>query len=345
MQGRVHGNQSLIHKQITKLPQNLTHMNVHFLSAIFTILMLSGSYAQDQDLFIGFYNVENLFDTINQSNEDDEFLPQAESQWNTEKYLKKLRMLNQTIDSMGTPVLMGFCEVENKTVLSDLFAQSSQRSNYQIVHFESTDARGIDVALAYHPDYATLQDAGFIRFQLDNENHSATRDILWSKFLVGKDTVFAIVNHWPSRRGGQVESEPNRIKAAAHAAEFIDSVQRSTPKSKIIFMGDLNDYPDNLAPKLIAERLVPQITKASGKFGGSYNYRGEWDVLDHILISKNFYKGKTISVVKQSGLICSYDFLLTEYQGQTVPKRNYAGSKYLDGYSDHLPVLVRIKMK
>lgn len=298
-----------------------------------------------QDLTIGFYNVENLFDTINQPHEDDEFLPSAESNWNAEKYAKKLQMLNQVIDSMGSPVIMGFCEVENKTVVEDLIASSRNRTDYKTVHYESTDARGIDVALMYNPSVAQFLQSGIIRFQLDNPEHPATRDILWSKFLIGKDTVVAMVNHWPSRRGGQVESEPNRIKASAHACEFIDSVMTASPKTKIVFMGDLNDYPDNLAPKLIAERLQPMVDQSSGKFGGSYNYRGEWDVLDHILVSKNFFKGKSIRIVKKSGTICSNDFLLTEYKDQIVPKRNYAGSKYLEGYSDHLPVLVRVVLK
>ena len=142
-----------------------------------------------------------------------------------------------------------------------------------------------------------------------------------------------------------MESEPNRIKASAHACEFIDSLMAASPKTKIVFMGDLNDYPDNLAPKLIAERLQPMVDQSSGKFGGSYNYRGEWDVLDHILVSKNFFKGKSIRIVKKSGRICSNDFLLTEYKDQIVPKRNYAGTKYLEGYSDHLPVLVKVVLR
>src|SRR5690606_37116279 len=134
--------------------------------------------------------------------------------------------------------------------------------------------------------------------------------------------------------GGQIESEPNRINAAAHASAFIDSLIKASPNTKIVFMGDLNDYPDNMAPRLIAERLNPMITKSSGKYAGSYNYRGEWDVLDHILISSNFMKGKGIKVVKKSGEILSSDFIMTEYKGDMVPKRNYVGTKYLNGYSD-----------
>lgn len=293
---------------------------------------------------IGFYNVENLFDTIDGPNDDKDFLPNADSEWNAKKYADKIMHINQVIDSMGSPIILGICEIENKAVVEDLLKASPSRSNYGIVHYESPDDRGIDVALAFDPTVLTVINSGIIRFNLENPNHPHTRDILWTKFTTKSDTIFAIVNHWPSRSGGQVESEPNRINAAAHAGSFIDSLMKASPKSKIVFMGDLNDYPNDMAPKLIAERLQPMITKSSGKFGGSYNYRGEWDVLDHIMISSNFTKGKAVKVVKNSGRILSSDFIITEYKGDLVPKRNYAGSKYLDGYSDHLPVTIEVEI-
>jgi predicted extracellular nuclease len=195
-------------------------------------------------------------------------------------------------------------------------------------------------------DQSTLKliSSGFIRYKLSNPEHPNTRDIVWGKFLSGKDTILNLVNHWPSRRGGEKESEPNRIIAASAAHHFIDSVMKNSPKMKIIFMGDLNDYPTNMAPKLVAELLTPQITKESGEFGGSYNYRSEWDVLDHIMVSPNFLKGKGLKVVKYSGKILSPAFLITEYKGDKVPKRNYGGEKYLEGYSDHLPVIISVNV-
>ncbi len=310
-----------------------------------TVLSISLSSCSQNTRTIGFYNVENLFDTIDGPNDDKDFLPEAESNWNSEKYLTKLIRLNEVIDAMGDPIMIGLCEVENKEVVEDLFNASPARKHYGIVHYESPDNRGIDVALAYDPTILTIVKSGFIRFKLENPEHPNTRDILWSKFTLKSDTIVAIVNHWPSRRGGQVESEPNRINAAANASAFIDSLMKASPKTKIVFMGDLNDYPDNMAPKLIAERLTPMITKSSGKYAGSYNYRGEWDVLDHILISSNFMKGKKIKVVKKSGEILSSDFIMTEYKGDMVPKRNYVGNKYLNGYSDHLPVTIDVMMK
>ncbi|MDP4798006.1 MAG: endonuclease, partial [Crocinitomicaceae bacterium] len=157
------------------------------------------------------------------------------------------------------------------------------------------------------------------------------------------------VNHWPSRSGGQEASEPNRLVAAKNARTFIDSLLNDNKKAKIVFMGDLNDYPSNKAPQSVAEKLKPQITALSGDFGGTYNYKGEWDVLDHIMVSngminKKCKQKKSISLVPNSGEIHAFDFLLEEYKGQVVPFRTYAGAKYLGGYSDHLPVSIEVSL-
>lgn len=315
-----------------------------FIIALLTIASAFSFNAQTTRT-IGFYNVENLFDTIDGKHNDNDFLPTAKSKWNSEKYFTKINRINQVMDSMDSPMLIGFAEIENAEVVNDLMKHSKKRTNYGVVHFESIDDRGIDVALAYDPSVLTLIKSDKIRFLLDNPEHPHTRDILWAEFSLGNEKMIAVVNHWPSRRGGQVESEPNRIKAASLAKHFIDSTIAASPKTKIVFMGDLNDYPTDMSAKLIAESLTPMIEKSSGKYGGSYNYRGEWDVLDHILVSKNFFKGKNIKTVKNSGEIVSSEFILTEYKGDIVPKRNYAGDNYLDGYSDHLPVLMKVKVK
>ncbi len=298
-----------------------------------------------QNRTIGFYNLENLFDTIDGSHNDDEFLPVAKTAWNSAKYQLKLKRLNEVIDIMGSPILLGFCEIENKQVVDELMAYSPARKHYGVVHHESPDERGIDVALAYDPSVLTFVTSGILRFSLDNPENPKTRDILWAKFVAGKDTIVAMVNHWPSRRSGQDESEPNRLKAAGEAKKFIDEIMVNSPKTKIVFMGDLNDHPTDKAPQLIATVLNPMITKVSGKFGGSYNYQGTWDVLDHIMVSKNFFKGKKVKVKKKSGKIYTNDFLITEYKGILVPKRNYGGANHLDGYSDHLPVSISVKVK
>lgn len=291
---------------------------------------------------IGFYNVENLFDTIDGSNDDAEFLPASKNEWNSSKYFEKLTHINQVIDEWENPLFIGMVEIENAAVVRDVIKHSSKINNYGLVHYDSPDERGIDVALIYDSTTLKLNESGYLRFKLITDPNYPTRDIVWGKFSNKKDTIVAMVNHWPSRRSGQDESEPNRIEAAKTARVFIDSLLKINPNYKIVLMGDLNDYPTDKAPKLIAEKLTPMICKESGEFGGSYNYKEEWDVLDHIFVSPGFTKKKGIKVIKNSGEIHSFDYLLTEYKGQIVPFRTYGGGKYLAGYSDHLPVSIEV---
>ena len=311
-----------------------------YLFGIFIFLLLQTSLAQ-QTQTIAFYNVENLFDTIDGSNDDAEFLPGAESKWNTEKYQTKLQHIRQVMTDLQMPMVMGVCEIENKAVLQDLIAQEKR---YDIVHYDSPDARGIDAALLYRKDLLKLKASGNIRFTLPGDTIPTSRDIVWAKFQYQKETIYVVVNHWPSRRGGADESAPRRLKAAEMAADFISKIEKNEPKAKIILMGDLNDHPQDAAPQLITSKLSPQITKASGAFGGSYNYKNEWEIIDHIFASGNAFEG-AMSVQKNSGTIHSFPYLLTEYKGQTVPNRTYAGTKYLGGYSDHLPVSIKVVLK
>ncbi len=308
-----------------------------YLFAIFVFLLHFVSFSQ-QIQTVAFYNVENLFDTIDGPNDDTEFLPAAESKWNTEKYNAKLEHIRQVMAALNMPMIMGVCEIENRGVLADVIGQDKR---YGIVHYDSPDARGIDVALLYRKDLLRLKSSGKIRFTLPGDSIPTSRDIVWAQYQYKKESLYVLVNHWPSRRSGADESAPRRLMAAQMAGQFIDSLQKNDPKAKIILMGDLNDHPQDAAPQLIASKLIPQITKSSGAFGGSYNYKNEWDVLDHIFISSNTLSGK-IQVQTESGKIHDFPYLLTEYKGQTVPNRTYAGSKYLGGYSDHLPVSIQV---
>ena len=279
-----------------------------------------------------------MFDTIDGPNDDAEFLPAAESKWNTEKYNAKLEHIRQVMAALNMPMIMGVCEIENRGVLADVIGQDKR---YGIVHYDSPDARGIDVALLYRKDLLRLKSSGKIRFTLPGDSIPTSRDIVWAQYQYKKESLYVLVNHWPSRRSGADESAPRRLMAAQMAGQFIDSLQKNDPKAKIILMGDLNDHPQDAAPQIIASKLIPQITKSSGAFGGSYNYKNEWDVLDHLFISSNTQSGK-IQVQTESGKIHDFPYLLTEYKGQTVPNRTYAGSKYLGGYSDHLPVSIQV---
>jgi predicted extracellular nuclease len=314
-----------------------------FITVLFVLIGFQ-FYAQKTRTVV-FYNVENYFDTIDGTNDDAEFLPNSENNWNAAKYIEKRNHINQVFDSLINPLFIGMCEIENESVLRDLNAHSSNRKEFGIVHEESPDARGIDVAIMYDSSAVKLVSSGKIRFVLPNQTEPTTRDILWGKFIRKKDTIFVLVNHWPSRRGGQEESEPLRLEAAKNARIFIDSILNVNSSSKIILMGDLNDYPTDKAPMMIQEQLNPMITKESGEFGGSHNYKETWDVLDHIFVSPGLTSTKKgFKVCSSSGKIHSFSFLLSEYKGQIVPFRTYGGSTYLGGYSDHLPVSIKLSL-
>jgi predicted extracellular nuclease len=291
---------------------------------------------------IAFYNVENLFDVEDGPNDDSEFLPEGKNKWTKERYEEKLSHIRKVLGDLKYPMLVGFCEIENEAVLKALISGDQNFSNYGTIHHESPDARGIDVGFIYNKQLLTAVSSGKIRFNLPGDEVPKSRDIVWGKFVCKKDTLFALVNHWPSRRTD--DSEPKRIKAAESARVFLDSVLKVNPNAKIVFMGDLNDHPSDKAPQLISNKLNPMISKASGEFGGTHQYNKEWDVLDHIMVSPGFQKGK-MKVVPNSGKIHSFPYLIEEYKGNKQPFRTYVGAKYLGGYSDHLPVSIQVKLK
>lgn len=320
-------------------------MNTKYLLLVF-LLSSTNLFAQEEQGNILFYNVENLFDTLNTPGKNDqEFLPDGNRSWTGERYQEKLDHINQVINDVDNPVIIGLCEIENRTVVEDIVNSDKLKETHSIVHHESLDKRGIDNAIIYDKTRLTLVEDGFVRFDMPDGN-TPSRDIVWAKFKRNEEHLIVIVNHWPSRRGGQMISEPKRLIAALAATEFIDSLQNADKKAQIVFMGDLNDYPTDRAPKMISQRLSPLITENSGKYQGTHCYRGEWNVLDHIMVSKPALKDKgAISIDKKSGTINEFDYLLTEFKGNIVPFRTYGGGKYLAGYSDHLPVSVRITLR
>jgi len=302
------------------------------------------SFSQSEERSIMFYNVDNLFDTLDTADKNDsEFLPEGKKNWNSKKYENKIQRINKVFNELSTPLIIGVCEIENEQVVIDIVKGGQLNGTHSVVHIESLDKRGIDNAIIYDSTELKLEEEGVVRFDMP-EGSSPSRDIVWAKFSRNNEIIYAMVNHWPSRRGGQEKSEPKRMIAANAAKSFIDSLMNADKNIQIVFMGDLNDYPDNNGPQLISEALCPMITSESGEYGGSYNYRGEWGILDHIMVTKNFHKNKGVKVVKKSGKIHNFSYLMTTYKGNIVPFRTYGGGKYLNGYSDHLPVSVEIKM-
>lgn len=209
---------------------------------------MSGDCSGDNHLDIVFYNVENLFDTDNDSKtEDDDFTPEGKYEWSDGRYEKKLKNLSKVFQSMdhgaGEAAIIGLAEVENKAVVEDL-GNMIIPNGYDVVHGESPDRRGIDVALLYRKDMVKKLDEDFIKIEFSDRGYTS-RDILYFKGQIGDDIVHVFVNHWPSRREGQQETEHRRLDAAKTLKKRIDKIKSDDKNAQFILLGDFNDYPDN----------------------------------------------------------------------------------------------------
>lgn len=338
----------------------------YFMKKVIVIILLSVSgtvvIAQKKDYkaaIIAFYNLENLYDTVdNTLTNDEEFLPKGVRNYNTAIYLDKLGKLATVISQIGIeintdgPAILGVAEVENDTVLNDLVKQPLiAKRNYKIVHYDSRDIRGVDVGLLYNPKYFTIEASDKLFVQLPGGSKDAyfTRDILWVKGKLGGETIHIYVNHWPSRSGGEARSAPARNAAAQVCRNHMDSIARLEPNAKVVVMGDLNDDPNN--------ESVEGIIKAKGKerdvrTGGMYNpwmdlykkgigtlaYQDAWGLFDQILISHAWLNKDQNGFFFYRQHIFNKEYLVENkgrYKG--YPMRTWDGNTYRGGYSDHFP--------
>ena len=328
------------------------------------------------------WNIENLFDTHHDSLKNDhEFLPDALRHWNYSRYKKKLSDVARVITAIGEwnpPALVGLCEVENNTVLRDLTRRSPLKElNYRYVMTDSPDLRGIDVALLYQRDLFKLLSSRSISIPLLGQ-YRPTRDLLYvSGLLLTGDTLDVFVCHLPSRSGGAKESEPYRLYAAQILRTEVDHILNIRSHPQVIIMGDFNDYPTNQSIQKILEAEAPPITtpkpastlnstnpstivpsslklyhllarKAKSKSFGSYKYRGEWGLLDHLIVSGTLLNQSShFFTSEERANVCLLSFLLKddEKYGDKEPFRTYKGMKYLGGISDHLPVYADFELK
>jgi len=313
---------------------------------------------------IAFYNVENLFDTQNDSLVfDDDRTPEGKDRWSKERYLKKLEQIARVIAGIGAditqkaPDLIGLCEVENKLVLQHLIDQPVLlNKDYGIVHFDSPDERGIDVALLYKravfiPD--SFVSRRLLLFDLKNER-DYTRDQLVVGGYLDNEKIYVIVNHWPSRSGGERRSKPYRISAAQLNKRIVDSLLRVNPDAKIISMGDLNDNPnDDSLKKALGTQgnskhmesgvLFNPMEKLYKRGIGSLAYRDKWHLFDQILISLNLVDPTAESYrFWKVGIYNPPDLITPKGHFKGYPFRTYAGGNYLGGYSDHFPVYIHL---
>ncbi|RLD64933.1 MAG: hypothetical protein DRI95_09790 [Bacteroidetes bacterium] len=342
--------------------KNISLLAIILIIAI-QVVSQNSYYKKENNFTIVFYNVENLFDTINNPDKiDEQFLPDSNKKWYTGRYKKKINDLGKVISSINVnelPELIGLCEVENKAVLKDLISNRFlAKEKYAIVHEESPDARGIDVALLYRENEFKYLNHKIHRIYYDFEPETTTRDILYVKGeLKNRGILHVFINHWSSRRDGQDESEPKRIHTANILRSKVDSVLKDNRKAKIVILGDFNDEPTNksLFEVLNAtndirlgnnRQLYNLMFDKSINGMGTYNYRGNWNMLDNIIVSQSLLTNKKGYIVSSDGgqifrkRWMMYDNVKT---GQMTPSKTYGGPNYYGGISDHLPVFVILR--
>jgi len=336
---------------------------------LFSVFFLTGPaiFSQEKPSYkvacIGFYNLENLFDIEDDPlTNDAEYLPDGANKWDSTKYANKLLNMSTVISDIGTELtpdglaVLGVCEIENRFVLEDLVAMPALKDrNYQIVHYNSPDRRGVDVGLIYQEKYFKVKNSASYRLVFPNDTSYYTRDQLIVTGDMDGEDVSIIVGHWPSRRGGQAASEPNRIEAAKLGRKIIDSLLADNPSAKIILMGDLNDDPVNIS--------ITEYIKAKGKInkmntGDMYNvmydhfksgngtlaWNDAWNLFDQMIISESMISTDASSYVFHKSYVYNKEYIKQQdgnYAG--YPKRTHAGGVYLNGYSDHFPVYMVLK--
>lgn len=332
---------------------------------------------------VAFYNFENLFDTINDPHtNDDEWTPQGKQRWTSKRYHQKLENLARVLvdigkpDNANSPTLIACSEIENRAVLEDLIRQPKMAmQDYGIIHFDSPDKRGIDVALLFQKKYflptsyaniplyiykkatpnqelvsaSTLEEPDDTIAENNHENRVFTRDqLLITGFLDGEE-IHIIVNHWPSRSGGEKKSSPFREAAGLLNRKIIDSLQRINPNAKVITLGDLNDSPfNNSIKKALGAKAQKQDVPELGIYNpfeemakkglGTIAYRDSWDIFDQIMVTQSLIKNDFSSYQYWKAGIFNKSYLIQnsgQYKG--YPKRHSATEV---GFSDHFPVYI-----
>ena len=330
---------------------------------LFFLFFSFSLFASDEENFrIAFYNVENLFDTEdNPRKNDNEFLPDGTRNWTYGRYQNKVTNLARVISAMGEwgyPAIVGLCEVENEKVLNDLTQRSPlKKAAYRHIVTNSPDQRGINTALLYQREKFRLITQASITIEFPYNKRKQTRDILYvSGLIASRDTLDLFVCHFPSRRGGEKESEADRVYVASVLKAKTDSLFSVRKKANIIIMGDFNDEPSNksLVETLKAQRSLGKIERTglynlSSQFErqknqGSYKYGRQWNILDQIIVSGNLLETSRgqFRALPHSYTIFRRDFMMTDdtTNGGKRMKKTFHGYRHEGGYSDHLPVYV-----
>lgn len=313
-------------------------------------------------MIVLFYNAENLFDTLDdpRTKGDEEFTPDGEKFWDEDRLQEKLLHLSKAITLLHNelPAIIGLAEVENRSVLEMLIQTTHLKNgNYKIIHYESDDPRGIDCALLYNPTVFSLIRADKHILHVTDEPDFRTRDILEVHGKLNGAEVTFFVNHWPSRKEGVRQTEHRRRCAAQLLRKRVDEILHFDRLSNILIMGDFNDTPDDdslhgiLRAKgqheLAKNDLINLLIEEEHHGLGTHVHQGEWMVFDQLIVSQALLQGRNgLSVLKNNAFIFKNKELLFTYpNGNTKPNASYSGDTYHGGYSDHLPVFVRLERK
>ena len=311
---------------------------------------------------IVFYNLDNLYDTLDDPNtDDDEYTPAGSKRWTPDKYRKKLSNLADVIASIaemkgGFPAVIGVAEIENDTVLNDLVSQRRIADvGYKFVHYESNDARGVDVAFLYRPALFELMESAPVKPVLRSGREYIGRDMLYVRGLLKGEMFCFYVCHFLSRRKGVGVSDGFRRAGAETVYNHSREIVKKYPGIKIIVMGDMNDRPcdASLTEKLRAKKKISEVGEndfynpfwdlMDAGQGSSLHYR-KWTLYDNIIVSRNLVrdcKGLKLTQMedKHNAIIFRRKFMLR----RAFPFGTYRGYKFIGGYSDHLPIVIRLE--
>ncbi|NJB38149.1 endonuclease/exonuclease/phosphatase family protein [Croceivirga sp. JEA036] len=305
---------------------------------------------------IAFYNLENLFDTVDDPHIlDDDFTKKGFKKWKNKRYLAKTRKLAKAIskigedDGLAPPVLVGVAEIENKRVVERLLGEDALKNlDYGYVHYDSPDERGIDTALFYRKDNFEVLSSETIPLLINSLNgeRDFTRDILYVHGKLNGEALHIFVNHWPSRRDGAKLTAYKRIAAAHTIIEKLEQIRQVEGEPNVLVMGDFNDDPNSDSIKTLMKTgwFINPMEKSLSPDLGSANYKGKWSLFDQIIVSHSFLNHEPNTHSFSKAKIFAPHFL-KEWKGKYkgTPFRTFGGKRYLGGYSDHFPVYLVLK--